>query len=80
MCQKYYKKMNALVVPWRHGSHVWRKMLELRDLVEHHILYQPRMGSSLFWFDNLIELGALYFVTPPDFFCDESIHNIYDVG
>ncbi|XP_075077166.1 uncharacterized protein LOC142163913 [Nicotiana tabacum] len=37
------------------------------------------MGSSLFWFDNWIGLGALYFVTPPDFYCDESIHNVIDV-
>ncbi|XP_075105034.1 uncharacterized protein LOC142179115 [Nicotiana tabacum] len=37
------------------------------------------MGSSLFWFGNWTGLGALYFVTPPDFLCDESIHIIYNV-
>lgn len=54
-------------------------MLECRDQIEHHIYWQPRMGSALFWFENWIELGALYFVTPPEFFCDKSVQNIYDV-
>ncbi|XP_070041092.1 uncharacterized protein [Nicotiana tomentosiformis] len=53
ICQKYYKKLNAMVVPWRNGSHVWRKMIQC--------------------------LGALYFVTPPELYCDESVHNVYDV-
>ncbi|XP_075079894.1 uncharacterized protein LOC142165180 [Nicotiana tabacum] len=80
MSQKYCKKLNAFVVPWRAGSHTWRRMLECRDLVEHQILWQPKMKFSLFWFDNWIGLGALYFVTPPEFYCDESIHNVYDVA
>ncbi|XP_070045157.1 uncharacterized protein LOC142163852 [Nicotiana tabacum] len=68
-----------MVVPWKQGSHIWRKMLECRDEIEHKIVWKPRMGSSLFWFDNWTRLGALYFVTPPDFYCDESVHNVYDV-
>lgn len=79
MSQKYCKKINAIVVHWRRGSHAWRRMLECRDLIKHQIVWQPRMGSSLFWFDNWTGLGALYFFTPPDFYCDESVHNIYDV-
>ncbi|XP_070039415.1 uncharacterized protein [Nicotiana tomentosiformis] len=79
MSQKYCKKLNALVVPWKRGSHVWRKMLECRDLVEHQIVSKPKMGLSLFWSDNWTGLGSLYFGTPPDFFCDETIHNVYDV-
>nr|XP_009795526.1 PREDICTED: uncharacterized protein LOC104242198 [Nicotiana sylvestris] len=51
--QKYCKKLNDTVVPWKYGSHVWRKMLEC--------------------------LGALYFVTPPDFIVDESIQNVNEV-
>lgn len=27
MSQKYCKKLNVVIVPWREGSHVWRKML-----------------------------------------------------
>ncbi|XP_019251272.1 PREDICTED: uncharacterized protein LOC109230201 [Nicotiana attenuata] len=79
MSQKYCKKLNPIVVPWRKGSHIWRKMLQCRDDIEHQILWQPKMGSSLFWFENWTGLGALYFVTPPDFFCNESIQNVNEV-
>ncbi|XP_009588966.1 uncharacterized protein [Nicotiana tomentosiformis] len=79
MSQKYCKKLNLMIVPWWGGSHVWKKMFECRDLIEHQILWHPKMGSSLLWFENWTGLGALYFVTPPDFDCDESIHNIHDV-
>nr|XP_009777052.1 PREDICTED: uncharacterized protein LOC104226713 [Nicotiana sylvestris] len=79
MSQKYCKKLNAVVVPWRNGSHVWRKMLECRDIIEHHITWHPKMGSSLFWFDNWTGLGALYFLVPLDFGIDENIHNVYDM-
>ncbi|XP_075083560.1 uncharacterized protein LOC142167295 [Nicotiana tabacum] len=80
MSQKYYKKMNSIVVPWRkNGSHVWRKMIECRDHIEHQIAWQPKMGSSLFWFENWTRLGGLYFITPPDFFCDESVQNVWKV-
>ncbi|XP_019263600.1 PREDICTED: uncharacterized protein LOC109241326 [Nicotiana attenuata] len=80
MSQKSCKKLNAVVVPWRRNrSHVWRKMLECRDLIEHQITWQPNLGSSLFWYDNWTGLGALYFLVPPEFGIDEGIHNVYDV-
>ncbi|XP_019251036.1 PREDICTED: uncharacterized protein LOC109229948 [Nicotiana attenuata] len=79
MCQKYCKKMNAIIVPWRYSSHVWRKMLECRDIVEHQIYWKIQMGSSLFWFDNWTGLGALYFLTPSEFIVDESIQNVNEV-
>lgn len=79
MSQKYCKKLKAMVVTWKDGSHEWRTMLDCRDLVEHQILWQPKRGSTLFWFDNWIGLGLLYFVTPSDFYCDETVHNISDV-
>lgn len=37
------------------------------------------MELSLFWFDYWTGLGALYFITPPEFYCDEYVHNVYDV-
>ncbi|XP_070002174.1 uncharacterized protein [Nicotiana sylvestris] len=37
------------------------------------------MSSSLFWFDNWTRLGALYFITPPEFYIDESVNNVSDV-
>lgn len=79
MIQKYCKKLNAVIVPWRGGSHIWRKMLEGRDIIEHQITWHPKMGSSLFWFDNWTGLGALYFFVPLEFEVDESLHNVYDV-
>ncbi|XP_075074578.1 uncharacterized protein LOC142162156 [Nicotiana tabacum] len=79
ICQKYCKKSNAIVTPWRYGSHIWKKMLECRDLIEHQILWKLKMRSSLFWFDNWTGLGSLYFVVPQEFFGDENINNVNDV-
>nr|XP_009782874.1 PREDICTED: uncharacterized protein LOC104231558 [Nicotiana sylvestris] len=79
VCQKYCKKLNSVIVPWKRGSHIWRKMLECRDLIEHQIFWQTKRGSSLFWFENWTGLGALYFLVPQDFGIDETIHNVHDV-
>lgn len=79
MSQKLCKKLNAIVVPWRNGSQVRKKMLEYKDIIEHQILWNTKMGSSLFWFENWTGLGALCFIIPPDFFCDESVQNVRDV-
>ncbi|KAF3651406.1 hypothetical protein FXO37_18018 [Capsicum annuum] len=76
MSNKYSKKINPVIVLWKEGSHVWRKMLEARDLIEHQIYWKPRMGSCQFLFDNWTGLGALYHVTPSHFYCDESILNV----
>nr|XP_016444849.1 PREDICTED: uncharacterized protein LOC107770100 [Nicotiana tabacum] len=77
--QKYCKKLNSIIVPWKRGSHIWRKMLECRDLIEHQIFWQTKRGSSLFWFENWTGLGALYFLVPQDFGIDETVHNVHDV-
>nr|XP_016458897.1 PREDICTED: uncharacterized protein LOC107782527 [Nicotiana tabacum] len=61
ICQKYCKKLNAVIVPWKRGSRVWRKMLECRDLIEHQIYWKLRMGSAQFWFDNWTEMGPYIF-------------------
>ncbi|XP_070010520.1 uncharacterized protein [Nicotiana sylvestris] len=74
--QKYCKKLNAVIVPLKRGSHVWRKMLECRDFIEHQIYWKLRMGSALFWFDNWTEMGALFFQVPAEFGIDEDIHNV----
>ncbi|XP_075109246.1 uncharacterized protein LOC142181032 [Nicotiana tabacum] len=79
VCQKYCKKLNPIIVPWKRGSHVWRKMLECRNLIEHQILWQTKMGSSLFWYENWTGLGPLYFLVPQDFGIDENVHNVHDV-
>ncbi|XP_070003073.1 uncharacterized protein [Nicotiana sylvestris] len=79
VCQKYCKKMNSVIVPWKRGSHIWRKMLECRDLIEHQIFWQTKRGSSLFWFENWTGLGELYFLVPQDFGIDETLQNVHDV-
>ncbi|XP_059315234.1 uncharacterized protein LOC132065727 [Lycium ferocissimum] len=75
---KYLKKNNPILVPWKRGSHVWRKLLQARDLIDHQILWQLKMGSALFWFDNWSGVGFLYFLTPPDFYCNEENNNVSD--
>ncbi|XP_060202654.1 uncharacterized protein LOC132631071 [Lycium barbarum] len=79
MSNKYLKKNNSILVPWKQGSDVWRKMLQARDLMDHQIWWQLRMGSSLFWFDNWSGIGPLYFIVPPEFQCNEAIENVSDV-
>ncbi|XP_070054341.1 uncharacterized protein [Nicotiana tomentosiformis] len=60
MRNKYCKKINEVVVPWRQGSRVWKKMLQMRDEVEHQMWWQLKSGNSYFWFDNWTGLGAHY--------------------
>ncbi|XP_059281366.1 uncharacterized protein LOC132035065 [Lycium ferocissimum] len=79
MSNKYLKKNNPILVPWNEGLYIWRKMLQVRDLIDHQTWWQLRIGSSLFWFDNWIGLGPLYFLTPLDFYCNEEINNVSDV-
>ncbi|KAH0664078.1 hypothetical protein KY284_029009 [Solanum tuberosum] len=43
-------------------SHVWRKMMTVKDEVEHNIWWQVKAGNSSFWFDNWTQQGALYYV------------------
>lgn len=32
---------------WRGGSQIWEKMLRARELIEHQILWQPRLSWSM---------------------------------
>ncbi|XP_060194951.1 uncharacterized protein LOC132624144 [Lycium barbarum] len=79
MSNKYLKKTNPILVPWKKGSHIWRNMLQARDLIDHEIWWQLRIGFLLLWFDNWVGLGPLCFLTEPDFYCDENVNNVYDV-
>lgn len=40
---------------------MWRKMVEIREEVEHNIWWQTIDGTSSFWFDNWTRQGALYY-------------------
>ncbi|KAH0665054.1 hypothetical protein KY285_026260 [Solanum tuberosum] len=44
------------------ASHAWRKMLEIREEVEHDIWWQIKTGEASFWFDNWTKQGALYYI------------------
>lgn len=34
------------------ASHIWRKMITMREEIEHDIWWQVKAGNSNFWFDN----------------------------
>ena len=34
------------------ASATWRRLVQVRDLAEQHIIFVIRSGSSNFWFDN----------------------------
>jgi len=61
MWNKYCKKLHPVMVHSRGGSHIWRKMVNIREEVEHDIWWQIKAGNSSFWFDNWTKQGALYF-------------------
>ncbi|XP_075087590.1 uncharacterized protein LOC142169603 [Nicotiana tabacum] len=46
MWNKYCKKEIPTTVQFRQGSHVWRKILEAREEVEHKILWKMNRGSA----------------------------------
>jgi len=52
MWNKYCKKMHPLLVKSSGASHVWRKMISMREEVEHDIWWQLKVGNSSFLFDN----------------------------
>ncbi|XP_060190555.1 uncharacterized protein LOC132619775 [Lycium barbarum] len=62
MINKYCKKLHPLIAITRGGSCTWKKMILVRDLVEHQIWWQIRQGDASFEFDNWTSLGALYHV------------------
>ncbi|WMV38798.1 hypothetical protein MTR67_032183 [Solanum verrucosum] len=43
-------------------SHAWKKMIQVRDEIEHDIWWQIKAGDVSFWFDNWTKLGALYYI------------------
>uniref|UniRef100_M0ZQV0 RNase H family protein n=1 Tax=Solanum tuberosum TaxID=4113 RepID=M0ZQV0_SOLTU len=62
MWNKYCKKFHPIMAKGYGVSHVWRKMMTVKDEVEHNIWWQVKAGNSSFWFDNWTQQGALYYV------------------
>lgn len=62
MGNKYCKKLHPVIAQAKGASQVWKKMVKVRENMEHLIWWQIKSGNSSFWFDNWIKHGALYFV------------------
>ncbi|KAH0669712.1 hypothetical protein KY289_024205 [Solanum tuberosum] len=62
MRNKYCKKLHPTVVRNSATSHVWRKLLPVREEVEHEIWWQVKAGNSSLWYDNWTKQGALFFI------------------
>ncbi|XP_059289496.1 uncharacterized protein LOC132043021 [Lycium ferocissimum] len=60
--KKYCKKLHPVIAHAKGASSIWRKLIIVRELVEHQIWWQVKKGDSSFWFDNWKNLGALYHV------------------
>ncbi|XP_075086226.1 uncharacterized protein LOC142168948 [Nicotiana tabacum] len=71
MRNKYCKKELPTTVQFKEGSHVWRKILEAGEEVEHEILWELNKGTINIWHENWTGLGALYHLVPPDFDTNE---------
>lgn len=59
---KYCKKDNPVMACAKRSSHVWKRILEVRDDMEHLMWWQLKEGSCNFWYYNWKQIGALYFV------------------
>ncbi|XP_049356312.1 uncharacterized protein LOC125820932 [Solanum verrucosum] len=62
MWNKYCKKHHPIIAQGFGASHVWRKMVLIREEVEHEIWWQIKTGSSSFWFDKWTKLRSLYYL------------------
>lgn len=62
MRNKYCKKFHPLLNKEIRALHVWRKMIAIREEVDHLIWWQVTVGNSSFWYDNWTKQGALYYV------------------
>lgn len=62
MCFKYCKKLHPTIVQNAGFSHVWKKMLQVREEVEHQIGWHIRATNYNFGYDNQTKQGALIYV------------------
>ncbi|KAG5631921.1 hypothetical protein H5410_003638 [Solanum commersonii] len=63
---KYYKKYHPIIATGWGSSYVLRKIIGVRDKVEHNIWWKIKAGTSIFLFDNWTRLGALYYTENED--------------
>lgn len=53
--EQVLQKKISTVVQFRGGSHVWRKMLEVREEVEHEILWEMNRRSTNVWHETRLD-------------------------
>lgn len=46
------KKKYPSIAKAHGGSQIWKKMMDMREKVEHEIWWQLKVGISNFWLDN----------------------------
>ncbi|XP_060185616.1 uncharacterized protein LOC132615077 [Lycium barbarum] len=78
MWNKYCKKQMPILVQWKGGSQVWKKMLEAREAIEHEIWWEIKGGTINVWYKNWTKLGALHHVVPTDFPINEALEDVAD--
>lgn len=71
MWNKYCKNFCPVIANGHGASNVCKKMLFIREVVEHNIWWQIKSGRSSFLFDNWTRLGALYFIDAGNYLEEE---------
>ncbi|XP_059301858.1 uncharacterized protein LOC132053773 [Lycium ferocissimum] len=79
MWNKYCKKEIPTLVQWKGGTQVWKKMLQVRDAIEHEIWWEVKGGTSNVWFENWTKLGALNYVVPTGYPINEELQDVADL-
>ncbi|XP_060212152.1 uncharacterized protein LOC132639745 [Lycium barbarum] len=79
MWNKYCKKSIPTVIQWKSGSHVWKTMLEAREMVEQETWWQTKGGTTNIWHECWTKLGVLYHTVLADFPINEHIEEVADL-
>ncbi|XP_070011148.1 uncharacterized protein [Nicotiana sylvestris] len=57
---KYCKRIHPVAKKWRHGqSHIWRRLMEIKHVVEPLTLWKPNAAECSFWWDDWSGMGLL---------------------
>ncbi|XP_060182292.1 uncharacterized protein LOC132611952 [Lycium barbarum] len=52
MINKYYKKLHPVIAQAKGAFPIWRKLVIVRELVEHQIWWQVKKGDSSLWYST----------------------------
>nr|XP_016509964.1 PREDICTED: uncharacterized protein LOC107827363 [Nicotiana tabacum] len=69
---KYCRLAHPMSKVWKNGqSHGWKKLLQVKDKTEEHMLWRINLGNSSLWWDNWTRMGPIAHIiafeeTPPD--------------